>query len=391
MRVALKLLVGGAVLLAATPSRAQNNPAAQVKDVAGDKPTIELVFVIDTTGSMGGLIEGAKQKIWGIVNEVMKSSSKPEIRMGLVAYRDHGDAYITQVLPVTRDLDMVYGTLMAYKAEGGGDTPEDVRRALADGVHKVGWSQRSPSVVQILFLVGDAPPHDDYGDEPDTIASASEAVKAGIIVNTIQCGNLPGTADVWKRICRSGEGQYFAIAQDGGVVSIPTPFDADLAKLGTKVGATYYAYGRAMGGMSGAAIRASKALAQKDTEERLALSAPKAAQADRAINKAINAAAYDENDLVQAIENGTVKLHTLSKDELPDELQKLSADERRKVVADKIEERKKIRKQILELSKKRDAFILEERKRQLAKSPNGFDQAVSEALKKQINRKGLKP
>ena len=192
MRLALSLLIGGAVLLATTPSRAQNDPAGQVKDVAGDKPTIELVFVIDTTGSMGGLIDGAKQKIWGIVNEVMKSPSKPEVRMGLVAYRDHGDAYITQVLPVTRDLDKVYGTLMAYKAEGGGDTPEDVRQALADGVHKVGWSPRSPNIAQILFLVGDAPPHDDYGNEPDTIASASEAVKAGIIVNTIQCGISTG-------------------------------------------------------------------------------------------------------------------------------------------------------------------------------------------------------
>ena len=200
MRLALSLLIGGAVLLATTPSRAQNDPAGQVKDVAGDKPTIELVFVIDTTGSMGGLIDGAKQKIWGIVNEVMKSPSKPEVRMGLVAYRDHGDAYITQVLPVTRDLDKVYGTLMAYKAQGGGDTPEDVRQALADGVHKVGWSPRSPNIAQILFLVGDAPPHDDYGNEPDTIASASEAVKAGIIVNTIQCGRLPGTSDVWKKI-----------------------------------------------------------------------------------------------------------------------------------------------------------------------------------------------
>ena len=278
MRLALSLLIGGVVLLATTPSRAQNDPAGQVKDVAGDKPTIELVFVIDTTGSMGGLIEGAKQKVWSIVNEVMKSPSKPIVRMGLVAYRDHGDAYITQLLPITRDLDKVYGTLMAYKAEGGGDTPEDVRQALADGVHKVGWSPRSPNIAQILFLVGDAPPHDDYGNEPDTIASASEAVKAGIIVNTIQCGDVQGTSDVWKKICRAGEGQYFAIAQDGGVVAISTPFDAELSKLGTKVGSTYFAYGVGMGGMSGAAFRSSKAEAQRRTERAVTRGAPAAAQ-----------------------------------------------------------------------------------------------------------------
>ena len=270
MRLALSLLIGGAVLLATTPSRAQNDPAGHVKDVAGGKPTIELVFVIDTTGSMGGLIEGAKQKVWGIVNEVMKSPSKPEVRMGLVAYRDHGDAYVTQVTPVTRDLDRIYNTLMAYKAEGGGDGPEDVRQALADGVHKVGWSSRSPNIAQILFLVGDAPPHDDYVNEPDTVASASEAVKAGILVNTIQCGSMEGTDVAWNRICRAGEGQYFAIAQDGGVVAISTPFDADLSQLGTKVGATYYAYGGGMGGMGSGAVRSSKAKAQEMTERSIA-------------------------------------------------------------------------------------------------------------------------
>jgi Mg-chelatase subunit ChlD len=392
MRLAQSLLIGGAVLLAPAAARAQNDPAAQVKDVAGGKPTIELVFVIDTTGSMGGLIEGAKQKVWSIVNEVMKAPSKPEVRMGLVAYRDRGDAYVTRVTPVTRDLDSVYNTLMAFKAEGGGDGPEDVRQALADGVHKVGWSPRSPNIAQILFLVGDAPPHDDYNNEPDTVTSALEAVKAGILVNTIQCGNMQGTDVAWRRICLAGEGQYFAIAQDGGVVAIATPFDDELARLGTKVGGTYMAFGRGMmGGMSGAAFRKSRVEAQRRVEGTVARAAPAAAQADRAYNKAINALAYDDNDLIQGIENGRVKLDDLKTDELPDELQKLSVEERKKVIADKIEARKRIRLQILELSKKRDAFLLEERKKRSAKNATGFDEAVSAALKAQIARKGVKP
>ena len=391
MRLAQRLLIGGAVFLAPAIAGAQNDPAAQVKDVAGAKPKIELVFVIDTTGSMSGLIQGAKEKVWSIVNEVMQSPSKPEVRMGLVAYRDHGDAYITQITPITRDLDSVYNTLMGYQAGGGGDGPEDVRQALADGVHKAGWSPRSANIAQILFLVGDAPPHDDYANEPDTVASASEAVKAGILVNTIQCGNMQGTDVAWKRICRAGEGQYFAIAQNGGVVAIATPFDAELARLGTEVGGTYLAFGGGMGGMRGAAFRSSRLEAQKKVEGAVALNAPVAAQADRAYNKAINAAAYDDHDLIQSVENGTVKLDNLKTDELPDELQKLSPDARKKFITNKIEERKKIRLRIVELSKKRDAFILEERKKTSAKNPTGFDQAVSAALKAQIARKGLKP
>src|SRR6476659_4916413 len=72
---------------------------------------LEMVFVLDTTGSMGGLLEGAKQKIWSIVNEVQQKQSRPSVKVGLVAYRDRGDAYVTQVTPLTEDLDKVYSNL----------------------------------------------------------------------------------------------------------------------------------------------------------------------------------------------------------------------------------------------------------------------------------------
>src|SRR6202044_1294075 len=90
----------------------------------GPRPTIEMAFVLDTTGSMGGLIDAAKQKIWCIINSVMQSPCRPRVKVGLVAYRDHGDVYVTKVLQMTDDLDKVYTTLMGYQAEGGGDTPE---------------------------------------------------------------------------------------------------------------------------------------------------------------------------------------------------------------------------------------------------------------------------
>ena len=136
-----------------------DEPAIAPVEVKSDGPTMEMVFVLDTTGSMGGLLTGAKQRIWGIVNEVMQTSSVSSVKVGLVAYRDRGDQYVTQVLPLTEDLDKVYSSLMDYEADGGGDEPENVRRALADGVAKAGWSQAASNHAQILFLVGDAPPH----------------------------------------------------------------------------------------------------------------------------------------------------------------------------------------------------------------------------------------
>jgi len=116
----------------------RGEPRIEPVNVNPNSATLEMVFVLDTTGSMGGLLEGAKQRIWGIVNEVMQASSHPNVKIGLVAYRDRGDEYVTQVLPLTEDLDKVYMTLMNYDAAGGGDMQEDVRRALADGVKKAG-------------------------------------------------------------------------------------------------------------------------------------------------------------------------------------------------------------------------------------------------------------
>src|SRR5215218_4147831 len=237
--------LGMVTALANTYTPEPTNPAPN-PDANAEK-TLEMVFVLDTTGSMGGLIDGAKQRIWGIINEVMQTPAHPNVRVGLVAYRDKGDAYVTQVLPLTNDLDRVYSTLMEYRADGGGDGPEDVRRALADGVRKAGWSKPQANTAQIVFLVGDAPPHDDYLQEPDTLATAAEAIRVGMVVNTIQCGADGQTRQVWQQIARRGEGQYFAIAQDGGVETIATPYDSRLSELGGKLGSTYLAYGGGAG------------------------------------------------------------------------------------------------------------------------------------------------
>lgn len=349
--------------------------------------TLEMVFVLDTTGSMGGLIEGAKQRIWGIVNEVMQSSSRPAVKIGLVAYRDRGDQYVTQVLPLTEDLDKVYATLMDYRAGGGGDGPEDVRRALADGVKRAGWSQSSARLAQVIFLVGDAPPHDDYRDEEDTVVTAATAVQMGMIVNTIQCGSMAETTRVWQAIAQRGQGQYFAIAQDGGVQTIATPYDQQLGQLATKLGGTYVAYGGGAGEAGESYRSASKDFADS-TEAKVASVAP-AAQAERALNKAVNRVAY-VGDLLQNIENGSVKLESVKDEDLPADLRQLSPEARKQEVERRLTARREMRAQIVSLSKQRDEYIAAERKKQNGGKESGFDAAVSAALKAQLARKGIK-
>jgi Mg-chelatase subunit ChlD len=360
----------------------------QTQNPLTSKPSLEMVFVIDTTGSMSGLIEGAKQKIWSIVNEVMQASSRPAVSIGLVAYRDRGDEYITQVTPLTNDLDQIYTTLMNYRAGGGGDTPENVRRALADGVERAGWSRGSPYIAQILFLVGDAPPHEDYHDEPTTDQSVADAARAGIIVNTIQCGADSQTTAKWQTIARMGQGEFFAIAQDGGVQAIATPYDKPLAELGAKLGSTFVAYGGGTGA-EGESYRRAAREKQHKAEATVTASAPAVAAADRAVNKVVNSEAY-VGDLLQAIENNSVKLDGVKDEDLPEDLRKMSAADRKVEVEKRLAARKKLREEIMTLSKQRDDFILKERKKTTGSASSGFDTSVARALKAQMAKKGIK-
>ncbi|MGD9169928.1 MAG: vWA domain-containing protein, partial [Candidatus Thiodiazotropha sp.] len=153
-----------------------------------EPPKIEVVFALDTTGSMGGLIQASKEKIWSIASSMAQAKPAPEIKMGLVAYRDRGDDYVTRVVDLSEDLDSVYATLMDFSAAGGGDGPESVNQALYEAVHNISWSQ-GEGAYRVVFLVGDAPPHMDYQDDVKYPQTLRDANTKGIVVNAIQAGN----------------------------------------------------------------------------------------------------------------------------------------------------------------------------------------------------------
>ena len=206
--IATLILAGVATSLPAHAGKPYFAPDAANQQQPSRRATVELLFVLDTTGSMGGMLDGAKAKIWSIVNEVLQQQSNggATVRVGLVAYRDRGDAYVTRITPLTDNLDAVYAQLMSFKAQGGGDGPEDVRSAMAEAVRVGGWSAPGPRTSQVIFLVGDAPPHDDYRNLPSTTASSRSAAGRGIIVNAIQCGSDAATTHAWRGIAQYGGG-----------------------------------------------------------------------------------------------------------------------------------------------------------------------------------------
>src|SRR5215813_10722871 len=111
LRHGLAALLAGTLALTAAPALGQTAPK-------GDPPRVEVVFCLDTTGSMGGLIDAAKQKIWSICNQIAGGKPTPQLKVGLVAFRDRGDDYVTKVFDLTEDLDAIHTHLMGFRAQG---------------------------------------------------------------------------------------------------------------------------------------------------------------------------------------------------------------------------------------------------------------------------------
>lgn len=344
-------------------------------------PKVDVVFVLDTTGSMHGLIETAKEKIWSIATTMASAQQAPEIRIGLVAYRDKGDAYVTKVVDLSDDLDTVYATLMDFEAGGGGDTPESVNKALYDAVHNVSWSQNDQAY-QVIFLVGDAPPHMDYNEVryPEIVASATEK---GIIINTIQCGEIPSAVAPWTQIASLGQGDFFQVEQAGGAVAYTTPYDAEIADLSAKLDDTRLYFGNEE--------EKEKMRGKIAATDKLHEGASTAARARRGVfNASVGGRAnlLGENELVAAVESGTVDLEKLEEDTLPEALKPMSPAAQAAYVSDLAEERADLQRQIRKLSADRDGYIAK-KVDEAGGLKDSLDQKLYDAVKVQAGEAGL--
>ena len=351
-------------------------PAADKPDAKPAKPRVEVVFCLDTTGSMSGLIQGAKDKIWAMSNQIASGKPVPELRIGLVAYRDKGDAYVTRVIDLTDDLDAIHGELAKFQAQGGGDGPESVNQALDDAVHKVKWTE-GKDVLKLLFLVGDAPPHMDYADDVKYPVTCQKAVAKNIIINTIQCGGDQECRRAWQDICTKGEGTYVQIAQQGGVLAVATPFDKRLGEINSEMARSTVVYGtREKQASDLRRAGAAAGLAPAAAAERAAFS-----------SKAGRVAAYD---LLDDIKDGKVKLDQIKKEELPEELRAMTADEQ-KAHLEKLQKRRaELSQEALELDKKRADYIKQELAKTKKDGKDAFDSQVIDTLQKQAARYNIK-
>lgn len=333
--------------------------------------------MLDTTGSMSGLIEGAKQKIWSMANDIVSAKPKPQVRFGLVGYRDRGDAYVTKPVALTDDLDAIYEELQKFKADGGGDTPESVSEALHEAVNSMPWNVQR-DVFKVIYLVGDAPPQ-SYSDGKRWQDVCKVASEQGILINTIQCGDMAGTAEAWKAIASNAGGAYAVIPQDGNMKQIAAPQDKELQELNVKVGSTLIPCGSD-------AVRSEITTKQSRAEA----AAPAAAASRLSYNWKTAKTVQGTGELIDALKEGKMKLDDVKTQDLPEALRNLSPEELKAHVARKQAERETIQTRIAVLVKERDVFMQAERSKLApGKKADSFDDQVAQTLRAQAKDKGI--
>jgi Mg-chelatase subunit ChlD len=350
---------------------------------ARERPVVDVVFVLDTTSSMTGLIQAAKEKIWSIATTLASAQPAPEIRLGLVAFRDRGDAYVTRVTDLSTDLDSVYAQLMDFRAQGGGDGPESVNQALYEAVHHLSWSQ-NPGAYRAIFLVGDAPPHMDYADDVKYPASVAAARSMGIRVNAIQAGRNGQTLQAWQQVARLGLGEFLQVDADGSAVAIATPFDEKLADLSRQLDGTRLYYGSEE-------TQASKQR-KLAAAEKLHAAASLESRARRAT---FNASAsgrlslIGDDELVEDVVSGRVELASLPPASLPEPLRAVAPERQAAIIAETAARRGELQRQIEALADQRAAFLRES----LADSDSAeasLDNKLYRAIRGQAEASGLR-
>lgn len=370
--------LGGAVV---APVWGQDRPAAAIEPVKPVEPgkSIDLVLCLDVSGSMNGLIDSAKLRLWDIVNELARLRPVPNLRVALYSYgatrypADKG--WVRKEVDLTEDLDDVYRVLNGLRTGGG---EELVARVSKTALDEQKWS-KDKDALKLIFVAGN-----ESVDQDRQVSLADVAVsakKAGVIVNTIYCGADGNTeAEAWARFAASCNGRYMNIDQNRTAkqVTVKTEFDDQIIKLGEELNKTYVAYGK------DGREKAENQVAQ----DRNAANAPgapgagAAAALGRAQSKA--GALYRNStwDLVDRMKEKDFDLAKIKEDELCDDLRKLKPEERLAFLKKKADERSEIQKKIADLSAKRQKKVDEE----LAKKPKSdAEKALDEALKSVIH------
>ena len=176
---------------------------------------LDLMFVVDTTGSMGDELEYLKAELGDVVRRVASESNVASIRTSVNFYRDEQDEYVVRYFGFKDDIDEAVQNISQQSANGGGDYEEAVHTALDNAVNAHAWDNDS---VKLMFLVLDAPPHQQADVIASLGASIEKAASMGIHIIPVMASGTDTTCEVlFRSIAILTGGTYAFLTNHSGV------------------------------------------------------------------------------------------------------------------------------------------------------------------------------
>jgi hypothetical protein len=343
-------------------------------------PRIQVALLLDTSSSMDGLIDQARNQLWQVVDtfgRARRGNLRPVLEVAVLEYGNSNlspqNGYVRQVAGLTGDLDRVSEALFALTTGGG---EEYCGAVIEIATRDLQWSAAEGDV-RAIFIAGNEP----FDQGPVSYVAAIERAKArGIVVNTVHAGPEPeGIETHWKAGALIAGGRYMSIDPNLEVAHVAAPQDGRIAELNAKLNQTYLPYG-AQGASASKRQLAQDANSASVSGEQLA---------KRAKTKA--SALYESSgwDLVDAVEQDKVDLARVAPGDLPEPLRALSPEQRRIVVKAKAADRKHIQSEIHALGAERDAFVAAQRRASAAQTARSLDSVLVETVLEQGRASGF--
>jgi len=329
------------------PTKHSQQKTIEMSKFVRSGPTIQVAILLDTSGSMDGLIQQAKSKIWNIINELSKANKSNKdvtLQVGLFEYGKQSiskhEGFLQMLLPLGNDLDLLSEKLFSLRTDGG---EEYAGKVILESINRMQWSDHKDDLKLIIIAGNES---FEQGDIPVDF-SVKKAVDNNIIVNTVFCGDYDKGIDLgWKKGAENSGGKYLNIEQNKQIIRIVTPYDELIILLGNKLNNTYIGYG----------IQSRAKKARQLAQDANASKESRAMMVDRSISKASSNYKNDSWDVTSIYENDEASAIKLAKEQST-HFKGMSDDEIRSAIETKVKERNKLKAEISLLEEKRAAFI----------------------------------
>ena len=187
---------------------------------------LDVLFLLDSTGSMDDEIQQIKVTLASIAKRVSNLPANPDLRFGMVSYRDRDDTYVTRLHDFDRNVERFQQTIRGVRADGGNDYPESLNQALHEAVNDASWRENA---IRLIFLIADAPPHLDYPQDEDYAADMVRAREKGIKIFSVASSGLDDQGEyIFRQIAQQTMGNFlFILYQSAPQGELGTPHSVE--------------------------------------------------------------------------------------------------------------------------------------------------------------------